>query len=293
MKKYSYLLLCVLISLLSACQSAPKTAGKTVYVTIEPLRYVTEQIAGSDWQVISMVPAGVSPETYDPTPNQLVGLSDCQAYFAVGDLGFELQWLSRLQENAPNVHFYRTSEGIELLEGHHHHHHDGEEEDAEEEETGVDPHVWTTPRNLQQMAKQVCKAFQELDGEHAMDYQQRLEQLQEQINHTDAQIRAICQQGVQRHFGIYHPSLTYFAHDYDLEQVSIEEGGKEPSPAKLKELVDHCKEHGVKTIFIQMEFNTKNAEILAQEVGAQLVTINPLNYDWNQEMLHIIEALKP
>ena len=92
---------------------------------------------------------------------------------------------------------------------------------------------------------------------------------------------------------IYHPALSYFARDYGLHQISIEEGGKEPSPAHLKRLIDFARKEGVRVIFVQPEFDRRNAEIIARETGTQIVPINPLSYDWEVEMLKIAENLTP
>lgn len=92
-------------------------------------------------------------------------------------------------------------------------------------------------------------------------------------------------------FLIYHPALSYFARDYGLTQISIEEGGKEPSPAQLKALINRCREQHVQVVFVQKEFDTRNAEMIAQELDVPIVTINPLSYRWEEEMLHVARAL--
>ena len=92
---------------------------------------------------------------------------------------------------------------------------------------------------------------------------------------------------------IYHPALSYFARDYGLHQISIEEGGKEPSPAHLKELIDLCKAEDVRVIFVQPEFDKRNAETIAQQTGTKVVPINPLSYDWEKDMLNVAKALAP
>ncbi len=91
---------------------------------------------------------------------------------------------------------------------------------------------------------------------------------------------------------IYHPALSYFARDYGLHQISIEAGGKEPSPSQLKELMQTCKKEGVRVIFVQEEFDKSNAELIAKETGTKIVRINPLSYDWKGEMIRIAQALK-
>ena len=92
-------------------------------------------------------------------------------------------------------------------------------------------------------------------------------------------------------FLIYHPTLTYFAQDYGLTQIAIETDGKEPSPAQLVRLIRLCKEKQVRTIFVQQEFDRRNAELIAKETGTHLVDINPLSYEWKEEMLKIARTL--
>ena len=104
--------------------------------------------------------------------------------------------------------------------------------------------------------------------------------------------RRIEESGI-RMFVIYHPALTYFARDYGLHQISIEEGGKEPSPAHLKDLIDVCRAENVGVIFVQPEFDKRNAETIAQQTGTRVVPINPLSYDWEEEMLNVAKALAP
>ena len=94
MKKLFYILtLCILCG----CGNATHNSDKPIItVTIEPLRYFTEAIAGEHFKVVSMVPKGSSPESYDPTPQQLVALGNSQAYLRIGYIGFEQAWMKKL-----------------------------------------------------------------------------------------------------------------------------------------------------------------------------------------------------
>jgi zinc transport system substrate-binding protein len=91
---------------------------------------------------------------------------------------------------------------------------------------------------------------------------------------------------------IYHPALAYMARDYGFEQVSFEDEGKSPSPARMKELIDLAREKEIKIIFIQAEYDVRNAEALAKESGAELVVINPLNREWPAAVIEVAEALE-
>lgn len=118
----------------------------------------------------------------------------------------------------------------------------------------------------------------------------RFTRLGTSLKQTDEKILACLEKG-EKSFLIYHPALSYFARDYGLTQISIEEGGKEPSPAQLKALINRCREQHVQVVFVQKEFDTRNAEMIAQELDVPIVTINPLSYRWEEEMLHVARAL--
>lgn len=287
--KWAGVILCLsLVCLISACggkkgKEEPETG--IITVTIEPLRFFTEAIAGDRFVVKSMVPKGASPETYDPTPRQLMELKDSKAYFRIGYIGFEITWMDRLMENAPHLSVFDLSNGIDLIfeAGHAHgdHYHPG----------GVEPHLWCSAVNAQIIATNIFNALCRLDQEGREYYEERYNELYRAIEKTGRTISDILKNDADTTFMIYHPALSYFAKDYGLRQIAIEEGGKEPSPAHLKELIKHCREEGARVIFIQPEFDRRNAELIANETGTRVVPINPLSYQWPEEMIHIAKSL--
>lgn len=260
---------------------------KTITVTIEPLRYITEQIAGDKFKVVSMVPKGSSPETYDPTPQQLVELGDSKAYFRIGYIGFEKTWLDRLIENTPHMQIFDTSVGVNLIyDSHHHCNADGHQHVHE----GVEPHIWNSPINAQIIAKNVLLALTQMDKENEEYYTDRYKVLDKDLERTDSIIK-VQLKDADKVFMIYHPALSYFARDYGLKQISIEDGGKEPSPVHLKNLIDSARKENVKVIFVQQEFDSRNAELIAKETGVKIIPINPLSYNWNEEIMNVAKAL--
>ena len=295
--KRIYTIGALLLLLLAACRQGEEKRTEhsddkpIITVSIEPLRYFTEAIAGDHFNVVSMVPKGSSPETYDPTPTQLMSLSQSTAYLRIGFIGFEQMWMDRLTDNAPHLQVFDTSHGIDLIlqEGLH------EEPYADKPyhiHSGPEPHVWNSPANARIIAANVFKALCVLDHPHRDEYLTRYDSLCTVIDRTDSLCREILAQPEADHaFMIYHPALSYFARDYDLLQLPIEAGGKEPSPAHLKELVELCKEEGIHVIFVQPEFDRRNAELIARQTGTRVADINPLAYDWETEMLRTAKEL--
>ena len=294
MKQLFYI--CLALSLLAACQGKGSSTGKEapekprIVVTIEPLRYFTEAIAGDRFEVASIVPKGASPETYDPAPRQLIDLARSKAYFRIGYIGFEQTWADKLAENAPHLRFFNLAEGIDLIYDENHAHHHGAHT---AESQGVEPHVWCSTVNARIIATNILKALRSLDAGHDSLYLARYEALCQRIERTDSLIRrTLSDNRSDTAFMIYHPALSYFARDYDLHQIPIEADGKEPTPAHLQELMRLCREEAVHVIFVQPEFDRRNAELIAGQTGAQIIGINPLAYDWEQEMLHAARALQ-
>ncbi len=289
MMKSFYIFCSLLLIALFGCASRAKREKKensVVMVTIEPQRFFTEAIGGNNFMVKSMVPKGSSPETYDPTPRQLVGLTNSKAYLRIGHIAFEQSWMDRLTDNAPHMRVFDTSKGVEVIHTEEHDHGD------HQHVGGVEPHIWSSVVNARIIAQNTFKALCALDKEHEAEYLERYASLRHRIDSTDNIIRDLFSHSQVDHaFMIYHPALSYFARDYGLLQISIEEGGKEPSPAHLKELIDISKKEKIRVIFIQPEFDHRNAEIVAKQTGAKIVPINPLAYDWEKEMIHIAKSL--
>lgn len=305
MKMKKVCLIFLVAALLSSCkqgnrQSRTGEDGKPVLtVTIEPLRFFTEAIAGDKFTVVSMVPKGTSPETYDPTPAQLVDLAESKAYFRIGYIGFEQVWMDKLADNAPHMQFYDMSEGVELIsdESHAHETHAHQEGHTHGEHThaeGIEPHIWNSAVNAQIIAGNILNALCSIDKSNGEFYTERYHALIRRIERTDSLICAMLSNAeADRAFMIYHPALSYFARDYDLHQITIEADGKEPSPAHLRKLINVCKAEKVRVVFIQPEFDRRNAEIIARQTGTRVVSIHPLSYDWEKEMVNVARSLSP
>ena len=86
--------------------------------------------------------------------------------------------------------------------------------------------------------------------------------------------------------------MTYFAHDYKLRQIAMEEEGREPSAAQLQTVITEARQAGVKTFFVQKEFANRNVDVVARETKTAKTEINPLGYDWEKEMLKVANSLK-
>lgn len=277
--------------LLASCAGG-LTDGERITVSIEPLRYFVEAIGGEKYSVTTLVPSGASPETYELTPQQVVEVSDSRIYFSVGTLGFEKTRLRKLTDNAPHLTAVNLSDSIALMTtdeaccttDHVH---------GTAFEPAIDLHTWVAPSSARKMAHRICTALTRLDSLNAPLYASRRDSLIRHIDSVDARIRTILKDLPQRTFLIYHPALGYFARDYGLRQLAVEHNGKEPSAERMQQLIHQARAEGVKVVFIQEEHSGRAARRIAEALGARVVEIAPLSYEWDEQLLHIASSLVP
>ena len=291
MKRFLYLI--ILCVILAGCKGTPqkqadsgKTSGTekpavtvTVTVTIPPYKYFVDQIAKGKVDVNVMVSNGNNPETYEPYAQQMMELSKSALYLKVGSIGFEQTWMKKLQDNAPDMKVIDTSVGIKP---------------AKTPGGNIDPHVWMSCSNARIIASNILKALCELEPKNKAFFEKNYQSLLSIIDKRDSTIKESFKKDpdLVRKFVIYHPILTYFARDYQLEQLAIEEEGREPSAAQLKSLIERARKEKIKFCLIQAEFANRNTTTFINESHTKPMNINPLQGDWNRAMQEAAAAVQ-
>lgn len=256
---------------LSACSPQPASQEKTLYVSILPMRSLVKEIVGEDFRIEVLVPPGASPETFEPTPRQFIGLNEAQLVFNVGLLEFETTLLDKIEDRTKIVDLSR---GIVRIEGSCAH----AGRNGSDHAHGVDPHVWTSPRALQRMAENAYEAIHARWPDSAK-YTTNHARLQEELRQLDLRTaEKIARSGI-RYFIIYHPALTYYARDYGLRQEAVEADGKEPSAKRLTALIRQARKDGIGRILYQNQFPVSVVETIARDIGAECTEIDPLRED--------------
>ena len=291
MKRFLYLI--ILCVILAGCKGTPQRqadSGKasgtekpavtvTVTVTISPYKYFVDQIAKGKVNVNVMVSNGNNPETYEPYAQQMMELSKSALYLKVGSIGFEQTWMKKLQDNAPDMKVIDTSVDIKP---------------AKTPGGNIDPHVWMSCSNARIIASNILKALCQLEPKNKAFFEKNYQSLLSIINKRDSTIRESFKKDpdLVRKFVIYHPILTYFARDYQLEQLAIEEEGREPSASQLKSLIERARKEKIKFCLIQAEFANRNTTTFINESHTKPVDINPLQGDWNRAMQEAAAAVQ-
>jgi zinc transport system substrate-binding protein len=251
-----------------------------VAVSIEPLAFFVERLAGPESCVTVLVGPGQSPHLYEPTPRQLAEVSSARIFLRVG-MPFEQRVVDKVAAANPGLNVLDPTQGIQrrLIEeaeagsdhaGHGH-----------EDRPGTpDPHVWLDPRNAKLIARNVADALISQNADRTAEYEKNLQSLVRDLDALDMWLREILGPYQGRTFYVYHPAFGYFADAYGLKQVSVEIGGKEPTARQLAEFIDRAKRENVRVIFVQKSFPSRAAETVAKAVGGAVIKIDPLSRDY-------------
>lgn len=275
---------CFIIILLvgTGCRQGDTKRSDLFVVSILPLKYLADNITGGNIEVKVLVPPGASPETYEPTPSQMAEIQKCSAVFTIGLIDFEHSLTRGISQHAKG-RIFPTYEGVELLHGscgHASHNHDH----------GVDPHIWTSPRELGIMADNMYKAIALLypDSTH---YKSNYEQLAQKLSDLDLQISQTLKASDVKTILIYHPALTYYCQQYGIEQIAIENDGKEPSAAGIKRIIERAEKDHISKVLYQSQFSRGTVEIVAKDINGQAIEIDPLREDVIANLLHITDII--
>lgn len=278
MKLIATLLLAATV-VFTSCSQKPAYENETLCVSILPLKNLVEGIVGDDFTIDVIVPKGASPETFEPTPRQFVDINKARMIFSVGLIDFETSLLGKIdkQENVVNL-----SRGIKLIDGSCTHSAESPENSSPESAAGmghahgIDPHIWTSPRALQVMATNAFEAIQKAFPD-SIRYRENYERLMVRLKQLDERVGDKIKRSGVRYFIVYHPALSYYARDYGIQQVAIESEGKEPSARRLARIIRQARQDGVSKIFYQNQFPESVVEVIARDIRARYIEIDPLD----------------
>ena len=238
-----------------------------VAATIAPLADMVKAVGKDRVDVTVVVPPGAEPHTFEPTPSLMVKLSQADLYVMNG-AGLEF-WMDQLIKPNQDLGIVDTSLGIELLQ-----------EDGKE----TNPHIWLSLRNAAIQVKYICSGLSDLDPDNGNyyiqnrdDYLRKLHALDEELNGSFANVSTPV-------FLVHHPAWSYFARDYSLQQIPLLVEEKEPGPRHLSQVIDLAKEKNITTVFVEPQFNPKIAEVIAREMSARLISLDPLAPDYLENM---------
>ncbi|MCW4012670.1 MAG: zinc ABC transporter substrate-binding protein [Candidatus Bathyarchaeota archaeon] len=248
-----------------------------VMVSILPHAYFVDQIAGELVDTTVLVGEGQNPHSYEPSPSQMAQLAKASIWILSGS-DFEHALIDKVSSLYPNLTIVDGTEGMVLrtLEDHDH------EEEGEEpvHDLNIDRHTWLGWEQSKVLVQNIHSALTTHLGLPEAEVGERAEHLLSQIDGEFSSLETELEGLVGNTVFVYHPSFGYFLDSFGLHQEAVETGGKEPTAKDLALLIERAQEEQAKVIFVQKQFPAGSAEKVAQVVGAQVVALDPLAYDW-------------
>lgn len=286
---------------ITGCISSDNTNDETINVvaTIIPQKEMINAIGKDYVEVTIMVPAGESPHSYEPTPEQIINIAQASAYFMVGSgVEFELTHLETIQEQNPDLTLFDCSKNISLLSFDEHY---GKEkyqqynqtstENQEPKSQGTDPHIWTSPINFKKMAETVYEGLIQIDPNHQQEYQENYEQYISKLRELHNNITTMLKPYPGESFMVYHPSWGYFSDTYQLKQIAIEEEGKQPGIKGIEAIIEQAQKENISVIFVSPQFDTSSAETIAEEINGEVASVNPLMTNYTETLRTFAEII--
>jgi zinc transport system substrate-binding protein len=260
---------------------ASEPTAHTVLVSVAPYQYFVERIGGDTVHVGVMVPAGASIHTYEPTPKEMMAASSADAWFLIGE-AFETKAVQAFKNHHPNMKMIDLREGVQLISNdpdHAKHHHVCCH--------CLDLHIWLSPRQSKTQAKIIAATLIQLYPENRGLYEHNLKEFLVELDAMDQEIAKLLAPVNQRMILVSHPAYAYFCRDYQLQQISIEFEGKDPTPYQLTRLIHQAKQAQIKTVFIQPQYSNKGARLIADQLGAKVVSLDPYAKNYMESMMDI------
>ncbi|MBR4977078.1 MAG: zinc ABC transporter substrate-binding protein [Thermoguttaceae bacterium] len=265
----------------------------SVLVAVDPLAYLVERVGGDRVVVSTLTPTGKDPESFSPTPADLAALASTRLFFRVG-LPVEERFAKNVASIAPDSRAVDLCANVELLPNPCAHSHPEHDEHAGHScsHSEIDPHVWTSPAVARQLVAQATVALSEASPENAEFFQSNAATLDAELAALQTEITERLTSFKGRTFVVFHPAYGYFANEFHLTQRAIEAQGKAPRPRELAELSQTARADGLRATIVQPEFDRSAAQVVANEIGAELIVHSPLEKDYFVNLRALTDALE-
>lgn len=254
-------------------------------VSIEPLRLLVADVAGEGWMVESLAGAGANPETFDPTVSTMRTVDAATLFFTTGSLGFESDIIRRMS-HAGSV-TVNLAEAIVPVTGTHHDHNHS---DGDDHADIADPHIWNSLRNAAAITRLIGSSLAHADSVNADYYIRRADSIAALYQRADSAMASVIKP--QTAFLTGHPSLSYFARDYHMRQISVGADNKELSVGAMRQALAGAKSGNASVYFAESTADSARMSSLARQAGVTIVVINPLDPDIRHTLNRAAEALK-
>jgi zinc transport system substrate-binding protein len=248
-----------------------------VIASIFPMYEFTKNVAGDKADVVLMIPNGEEPHGWEPSTQEVQIIQNAQLFIYNG-AGVE-SFVPNMSSSGNFAHttFVKASDGIQMLDA------DVKNLDQEEakpiiEQGGKDPHVWNDPVLAQQEVSNIANALEKTDPANAQHYEASANAYNQKLAKLDQDIKSTISTCNTHTFVSLHNAFSYFTQRYGLTDVWISGIAPESEvpPQDIAKVENVAKQNNVKVIFSEDLVDPKLAQSLADDIGAQVKVLSPL-----------------
>lgn len=239
-------------------------ANLRVYTSFYPLYDFVKKIGKDKVDVSTIVPMGIEPHDFDPTPKQIIDLQKADLVFING-AGFE-KWISKIAN--PNIVDLSKTISIEKIG------------------TNPNPHIWLDPLLVKTMASIIFNNLATLDPKNVGYYQDNLKEFDNKLEELDSNIINNLTRCPSKDFIAFHDAFGYFSKRYGLIQHAI--NGLSPeldmNPQRVSNSIELAEKLGITTIFSEDNIEPRLAQTISEEIGGQVLILSPIEMISQKEL---------
>lgn len=273
-------ILSLLIIAIIPTTNSVKAKEVTTAVTIVPQKQFVKAVGGENIEVTVMIPPGYSPGNYAPRPSELTQFSEADIYFSIGVPADIQNILPKVKQFNEDIKVVKLADRVSK-----------KYEDRTFSNGSRDPHIWLSPKRVIHIIQIIKDELIKLNPQKKQFYKKNATEYIDKIKKTDQKVENIISKKENNCILVYHPSFGYFTDEYNLNMIAIEQGGKEATAKHLQEIIDFAKENNIEKIFYQAEIDSRQTQALAEEIGAELVKLDPLAKDYLNNIIKISEKI--
>ncbi|NCC14024.1 MAG: metal ABC transporter substrate-binding protein [Spirochaetia bacterium] len=269
-------------------EATNRDSKPVVVVSILPHAYFVDQLTQGLVEVVTLVGEGQNPHSYEPSPSQMAQLAIAKLWVLSGT-DFELSLRQKVTSLYPNLVVVDGTRGMtfRMLQEH-----EGHDEHDDEHDLNIDRHTWLGLEQVKVLLANTKEALFPLLGAESKTvvesrYQELISQIDVLFSSLAVQLKPLAGSTVF----VYHNSFGYFLDSFSIAQEAVETGGKEPTAKTLAALIEKAKQERPKVIFVQKQFPVASAKTVADAVGAEVVSLDPLAYNWMESIQTMADAL--
>lgn len=267
--------------------SQPKTDVPQVAVTIAPLATIVNEVVKGRGEVLTLLPAGASPHTYEARPSDAKKLAGAKAFFYVAH---SLDgWAANLPSRRKQAVLELLPPGLQLKALIHGHAHDRRENAHHSEDHGpgepkamdavaVDPHFWTDPLAVKAVLPGIAETMCAVDPEACPTYRKNVQGFSEKLDALHGEMDMMFKSSFGKPVLFSHPFFLYFLKRYGFNNVEIlvKAPGSEPSPKDVAKAIAYTKDNNIRTVFALKQLSKKPAELIVESAGIKMMVLDPI-----------------